>query len=133
MMVLVDTSVLVGYLRGQASEAADTFDELQERNVPWGISAFTYQEILQGSLNETEFKTVQEYLDTQSIYFLQGGRFSHTDAALLFYKCRRAGFTIRSVIDCLIAQTAIEHNLRLLHQDRDFEAIAKVAPKLKLF
>lgn len=132
-MVLVDTSVLIGYLRGHASEAADAFDELQERNAPWGLSAFTYQEILQGTLDEKEFKAVQEYLDTQSIYFLQGGRFSHADAARLFYKCRRAGSTPRSILDCLIAQTAIEHNLRLLHQDRDFEAIAKVEPKLKFF
>lgn len=132
-MVLVDTSVLIGYLRGHESDATDAFDDLLERNAPWGISAFTYQEILQGALDEREFKAVQEYLDTQTIYPLQGGRFSHLDAARIFYKCRRAGFTPRSIIDCLIAQTAIEHNLRLLHQDRDFEAIAKVEPKLKFF
>jgi predicted nucleic acid-binding protein len=132
-MVLVDTSVLIGYLRGHESDAADAFDDLQEQNAPWGISAFTYQEILQGAADEKELKAIQEYLDTQNIYFLQGGRFSHADAARTFYKCRRAGLTPRSIIDCLIAQTAVEHNLRLLHQDRDFEAIAKVEPKLKFF
>jgi predicted nucleic acid-binding protein len=29
-----------------------------------------------------------------------------------------------------VAQVAIEHGMALLHDDRDFEEIAKVAPKL---
>jgi predicted nucleic acid-binding protein len=130
-MVLVDTSVLIGYLRGTASEAADSLDDLESHSVPWGISAFTYQEVLQGAANEKELKVLREYLDTQTIYFLQGGKYSHADAARLFFRCRKSGYTVRSIIDCLIAQTAIEHNLRLLHQDRDFAALGKVEPKLK--
>jgi predicted nucleic acid-binding protein len=34
--------------------------------------------------------------------------------------------------DCLIAQTAIEYDLFLLHDDRDFEAIAEIIP-LKIY
>jgi predicted nucleic acid-binding protein len=34
--------------------------------------------------------------------------------------CRNAGITIPSTIDLLIAQTAIEHSLFLLHNDKDF-------------
>ena len=33
----------------------------------------------------------------------------------------------RSSMDCLIAQTAIEHGLHLLHNDSDFDRIAKVS------
>jgi len=33
---------------------------------------------------------------------------------------------ISGTIDCLIAQTAIENNLLLLHNDSDFEKIAEV-------
>jgi hypothetical protein len=39
---------------------------------------------------------------------------------------RRAGFTIRSGVDCLIAAAAIRHSLSPLHTDRDFPAIARV-------
>jgi predicted nucleic acid-binding protein len=39
---------------------------------------------------------------------------------------------INSTIDCLIAQTAIENNLYLLHNDSDFDNIAKVVD-LKMF
>ncbi|MDO9046168.1 MAG: hypothetical protein Q7U66_00335 [Methylobacter sp.] len=36
-------------------------------------------------------------------------------------------------MDCLIAQTAIEHDLILLHSDKDFEHIAEIFPALKLY
>ena len=32
------------------------------------------------------------------------------------------------LVDCLIAQVAMEHDLFLLHNDRDFEAMARVIP-----
>ena len=38
------------------------------------------------------------------------------------------GITVRSTVDCLIAQIAIENELLLLHNDRDFEAMAAVVP-----
>lgn len=43
-------------------------------------------------------------------------------------ECRKQGITIRSTIDCLIAQTAIEHDLLLLHRDNDFSAMSKIVP-----
>jgi predicted nucleic acid-binding protein len=49
------------------------------------------------------------------------------------FTCRRAGITIRSTIHLLIAQTAIENNLYLLHKDEDFTNIAKIIPELKIY
>ncbi|WP_370589623.1 PIN domain-containing protein [Tychonema sp. LEGE 07203] len=40
--------------------------------------------------------------------------------------CKRLGLTVRSSIDCCIAQLAIEHQLIIVHNDRDFETIQKV-------
>jgi predicted nucleic acid-binding protein len=40
--------------------------------------------------------------------------------------------TIRSTIDCLIAQTVIEHDLFLLHNDNDFTIMA-TAIALKIY
>ena len=53
-------------------------------------------------------------------------------AARLYFDCRRAGVTLRSSVDCTIAQIALEHGAALLHNDRDFERIAKIVPQLKL-
>ena len=46
-------------------------------------------------------------------------------AADLYRRCRAAGFTIRKMTDCLIAAVAIRTGAELLHQDRDFDAIAR--------
>jgi len=40
--------------------------------------------------------------------------------------------TICSAIDCLIARVAIEHDLLLLHDDRNFENMAGAIPDLAL-
>lgn len=37
---------------------------------------------------------------------------------------RRRGGTIRNAVDCMIASVAIEHDIPLLHNDCDFDAIA---------
>ena len=55
------------------------------------------------------------------------------EASRLYASCRRAGKTPRSSNDCLIARIAVEHDLHLLEDDRDFEAIATVEKGLKLF
>jgi predicted nucleic acid-binding protein len=49
------------------------------------------------------------------------------DAADLYRRARRAGLTIRSGVDCLIAACAIRHDLTILHHDRDYPALAKVS------
>ena len=50
-----------------------------------------------------------------------------TEAAQLYRAARRAGLTIRSGVDCLIAACAIRHDIVVLHSDRDFTALAKVS------
>jgi len=46
---------------------------------------------------------------------------------------RKQGVTIRSTIDILIGLTAIEHDLLLLHNDKDFDAMAVKIKDLKIF
>jgi hypothetical protein len=49
------------------------------------------------------------------------------DAAVdLYRRARRAGLTIRSSVDCLIAVCASRHHLRVVHRDRDFTQLASV-------
>ena len=44
----------------------------------------------------------------------------------------KKGITIRSTIDLLIAETAIENNIALLHDDEDYVNMSKVITELKL-
>ncbi len=50
------------------------------------------------------------------------------EAAGLYRTARRAGLTVRSGVDCLIAACALRHALTVVHVDRDFDLIARVSP-----
>ena len=131
-LILVDTSVLIPYLKGDENERVDRFSYILDASIPFGINSFVYQEVLQGVRNEKEFRMVQEYLGSQRFYRLRDEKRSYEEAAMLYYKCKKRGITIGSTIDCLIAQTALENNIFLLHNDKDFDLMAQVAP-LKFF
>ncbi|MDR3278317.1 MAG: PIN domain nuclease [Oscillospiraceae bacterium] len=131
-MILVDTSVLIGFLKGQSDPKTELLGEALSRDIPYGISAYTYQEVLQGARDEKEFAQLRDYLSTQTVYFLPETLPTFEKAARLFYGLRRKGVTPRGTIDILIALTAIENKLFLLHNDRDFDAIAGVVPELKI-
>ena len=131
-MILIDTSILIGYFKGLRGEPYDKLDSLIDQNIPIGICNQVYQEVLQGAKNEKEFELLKEYLNTMDIYDLRYGKKSYENAAWLYFKCRKAGITPRSTIDLIIAQTAIDNNLLLFHNDKDFVQISQVIPDLKL-
>jgi predicted nucleic acid-binding protein len=43
----------------------------------------------------------------------------------LYRRCRANGETVRKLIDCLIAAIAIRNEMRLLHQDADFDVLER--------
>lgn len=132
-MILVDTSVLIGFLKGQIDDKTELFKEILSRDIPFGISSYTYQEVLQGARNEKEFQTLKEYLSTQQIYYLESEASTFEKAAKLYFNLRRKGVTPRSTLDMLIALTAIENNLALIHNDSDFDMMAEYTPELRIF
>ncbi|MFZ2447744.1 MAG: PIN domain nuclease [Syntrophobacteraceae bacterium] len=127
-MILVDTSVLIGFFKGEKTPAGSYFKTVLERNIPFGITSLIYQEILQGAKSRREYERLDRYLSTQRFYHPKDPVLSFAAAARIYFLCRRKGITVRSTVDCLIAQIAIEHNLLLLHSDKDFEAMAEVIP-----
>jgi len=131
-LILVDTSVLVDYFRGRENEKLKLFELVLSQKMPYGISAYTYLELLQGSKNDKEYTVLKEYLSTQTIYLLPETIETYEKAANAFYNLRRKGITPRSTIDVLIALTAIEHSLLLLHNDNDFDVFAEKIADLKI-
>jgi len=131
-VILVDTSVLIDKLRKIENEKTILFDRLHNTKAPFGISIFTYHEILQGAKSEQEFIKLHTYFSTQKILSLPNTIEAYTESAKLCFTLRRQGLTIRNTIDILIAYTAIYYNLPLLHNDRDFDFIADKTTKLKI-
>ncbi len=127
-MILIDTSVLIDFFKGTKNAGTARLDGILRRSIPFGISSVIFLEVLQGAGSKKEYDLLKSYLSTQRFYNPRDEVESFAKAAGLYMACRKKGLTVRSTIDCLIAQTAIEHNLLLLHSDKDFESIQKVAP-----
>jgi hypothetical protein len=131
-MILVDTSALIDYLRGSETQGSRQMALVLERGIPFGISDFVYLEVLQGCRSEKDYTTLKRYLDTQTFYGLKRGRESFAEAARMYWVLRQRGARVSSTLDCLIARTAMENNLFLLHNDEDFIRIGQYFP-LKLW
>lgn len=122
----------IDYLGGTETRATGRLSELLDSGVPFGITGVILQKVVQGVVSREEFEEVSEYLGSQTFYHPQDPVESYKEAARIYFDCRHAGITIRSATDCLIARVAIEHDLMLLHDDRDFEAMVGVVPDLTL-
>lgn len=122
-MLLIDTSVWISVFRDRSGQVRQQLETLTaEQEVL--LTRFTQLELLQGSLNKQEWDLLSTYLETQDYVELTPS--SWQESARIYYELRRQGLTVRSPIDCCIAQVALENNLLLIHNDRDFETIAQV-------
>jgi predicted nucleic acid-binding protein len=130
-MILLDTSVLIEFLNRTGSLSDKTVEALIANDTDIAIAEITLTEVLQGIRSERDYREVKASLMTLPALSLKGHD-SYSKAADLYRKCRTKGLTIRSTIDLIIAQTAIENNSELLHNDRDFGAIASVS-SLRLY
>jgi predicted nucleic acid-binding protein len=122
-MLLIDTSVWIAVFRDRSGQVRQQLETLiADRQVL--LTRFTQLELPQGSLNEQEWNLLSTYLATQD--YIELTIHSWQAAARIYYDLRRQGLSVRSPIDCCIAQAALENNLLLIHNDRDFETIAQV-------
>ena len=128
----MDSSVWIGYLGGERTEVTERFAGMLDRGYPVGLTGVILQGVVQGISSEREFEQASDYLGSQTFYHPQDSVESYKEATRICCDCRRAGITIRYSTGCLVARVAIEHGLILLHDDRDFEAMAGVVPDLTL-
>jgi len=125
-MILVDTSVLIDLFNGISNEPVNRMRDVLAHQIPFGITSVIYQEVLQGAKSEKDYALLRDYLSSQRFFHPRDPVKSYSDAAHIYFSCRKKGVTIRSTIDCLIAQTSLEQNLLLLHNDKDFDAMASI-------
>lgn len=130
-MILVDSTVWIDLLRGQRSAPVATLERLLDLGEA-AVAPVIVQEVLQGASSPDSLKRLRTHFLALPILEPGPGAATHAEAAALYARCRWAGITPRSPHDCLIAALAIEHRVPLLHDDRDFEAIAEVEDRLVL-
>jgi hypothetical protein len=127
-VIVVDTSVLVDFLRGRRTPATALLERLERDETPYAIPGICCQEILQGARDEREWNRLREYLVTQLVAQPENPLRTHVEAARIYFDLRRRGVTVRSTVDCWIAQIVLEQDGFLLHDDADFDAIAEHRP-----
>jgi len=127
-VILLDTSVLVDYFRGLDTPATARLERLEAEGTPFGIPGVCCQELLQGAKDEAEWTELSEYLESQRLAHPRSPWETHVEAARIYFDLRRQGITVRSTIDCWIAQLALEADAPLLHDDEDFGRIQQVRP-----
>lgn len=127
-MILVDSSVLIDYLRGAENDGVTSFEDILTRGLPFGLNHLIYTEVLQGARTEKDYRRLKKYLDSQTFYGFKNGRESYAEAARMYCGLRQRGITAAGTVDCLIARTAIENDLFLLHHDAEFDRICRHYP-----
>jgi predicted nucleic acid-binding protein len=123
-VLLVDTSVWIEVFRKPARLALETHIDFDDVLTCLPVM----QEVLQGFKDERAYAIARE-----SMYALPMIDSPLTDrvvdqAVELYRSARRAGITVRSSVDCLIAASAIRHGVGVLHRDRDYDELAKISP-----
>jgi predicted nucleic acid-binding protein len=125
-MIAVDTSAAIDLLRQRNTALARNFERLIEAGEPLGFPAPVAQELLQGARDEAEWRLLSRFVASQEI--LVPDIDTYRRAAKIYYDCRRGGLTVRSTVDCLVAQLALDRGGFLLADDRDYASIAMVRP-----
>jgi predicted nucleic acid-binding protein len=123
-VVLVDTSVWIATFRSRRKlkiEALVDFDDV--------VTCLpVVQEVLEGFRDERAYQLAREAMLSLPIVESPLRLAVFDEAAAMYRSARRAGVTVRSGVDCLIAACAVRHGLTVLHHDRDFDQLARVVP-----
>jgi predicted nucleic acid-binding protein len=118
-MILVDSSVWIDYFRGVSSwQTGRLHDLLGDPELSIGDLILT--EVMQGFSRQSQIDYALDHFDALRFVII-GGRTVALHAASNYRFLRAQGVTIRKTIDTLIATRCILENIKLLHNDRDFD------------
>ncbi|MDP3797971.1 MAG: PIN domain nuclease [Polaromonas sp.] len=131
-MLLVDSSVWIDWLRGVDTDAVRFIQE-RESQEELALTQMIYLEVLQGVSSDRQFTATRRVLGAQVMLQPLDALETFEAAAQLYRRARQRGLTIRKSTDCLIAAMALEYGAMLVHNDRDFLALAQVAPHLAVY
>jgi len=124
--VVVDSSVWIDFLAGNPTWQALSVRRWVRRGEPIGLTDVVLTELLQGARDDVDLARLESHLapfDVARLESLDDFRL----AAALRRAARTAGTPVRSTTDCLIAAVCIRDGLPLLHDDSDFDHLAKVS------
>jgi len=123
MIVVVDTSVWIDFFSGRSARHVETLEQLLAAGDDVCLCGVILAEILQGIRSEIDYRKTKAYLE--ALLYLPMDRRTFERAAEIYRSLRKKGVTVRKPVDCMIASVAIEQDIPLLHNDRDFDPVEK--------
>lgn len=126
MLFLPDTSAWIGFFAKSQTEAGIRLGKLIALDQDVCLCGPTLMESLQGIRFDEQHAKIARILE--SFQFLEIDRETYLEAASICRTCRAGGYTIRKTIDCIIAATALKFDAHVVHNDRDFDVIARFFP-----
>ena len=120
-MILIDTSAWIEFLRDTGSTVCIRVDELMSEDI--AICDVVRMEVLAGARDETHLQNLRRLLARAVLIPMEPT--DYEDAAALYRRCRSRGETVRKLVDCLIAASAIRAEVPILHRDADFSVLAR--------
>ena len=122
-MIVVDSSVWIGYFTGKKTSETEKLDALLGEE-PIAIGDLILTEVLQGFRTDKDFRKARELLLALNVVNMLDTTIA-LKSAENFRLLRKKGITVRKTIDCIIATYCIENKLPLLHSDKDFQPFHK--------
>jgi len=122
-LIVVDTSVWIDYFNGIPTPQAGLLDALLGERV-LAVGDLILAELLPGFATELDAKRALSLLEP--LEFLEmAGREVAIQSADNYRRLRRRGVTVRKTMDMLIGTYCLMHDHEILHNDRDFDVLAK--------
>ena len=131
-MILIDSSVWIDWLRGSDTDAV-RFVQARQDVEELALTQMIYLEVLQGANTDSHYEAIKRVLSKQTMLEPLDSLVTFEAAAQLYRNARRKGLTVRKPVDCLIAAIALEQRALLVHNDRDFLALASASPQLVVY
>jgi predicted nucleic acid-binding protein len=125
-MTLVDSSAWIEFLRRTGSDTHHAVRSLLSQDATLHTTDVVVMEILAGA-RDAEHRGQLRRLLARCEHLPTEGLATYEEAADLYLVCRRAGETVRALTDCLIGAVALRTGIAILHEDRDFDILARLA------
>ena len=121
-MIVVDSSVWIGQSRGADTRAVSQLNEVIDENEII-VGDLVLLEVLQGARDDRHALRLERTLRQFPVETMLDEALA-VKAATNYRMLRTRGVTVRTTIDLIIATFCVDRGHGLLHDDRDFEAMA---------
>ncbi len=122
-MIVVDSSVWIGQLREADQRAVSSLNRMIEGVDTIIVGDIVLVEVLRGARDDAHAQLIERRLRKFTIERMLDDRMA-VKVAANYRKLRSLGITVPT-IDLIIATYCVECSHSLLHDDRDFDAIAQ--------